>query len=168
MGGEKRWPLVEGPPISVGRLVLMLTTVGEQLMFLMKHDIISDNGLCHKCDQVITGEWVVKGNGRYWRCKDCAVMTSCRYGTVLYQSKMKIKKWVLLALLAGKSGSIKFWTNLMSVSYHDKRLQLGFTNKMGQLDIAFKIWRSVNIFHMLFGLEFNFVIVLNRRVSSSC
>ena len=27
MGGEKRWPLVEGPPISVGRLVLMLTTV---------------------------------------------------------------------------------------------------------------------------------------------
>ena len=26
MGGEKRWPLVEGPPISVGRLVLMLTT----------------------------------------------------------------------------------------------------------------------------------------------
>ena len=84
MGGEKRWPLVEGPPISVGRLVLMLTTVGEQLMFLMKHDIISDNGLCHKCDQVITGEWVVKGNGRYWRCKDCAVMTSCRYGTVLY------------------------------------------------------------------------------------
>ena len=58
MGGEKRWPLVEGPPISVGRLVLMLTTVGEQLMFLMKHDIISDNGLCHKCDQVITGEWV--------------------------------------------------------------------------------------------------------------
>ena len=97
MGGEKRWPLVEGPPISVGRLVLMLTTVGEQLMFLMKHDIISDNGLCHKCDQVITGEWVVKGNGRYWRCKDCAVMTSCRYGTVLYQSKMKIKNWVLLA-----------------------------------------------------------------------
>ena len=78
MGGEKRWPLVEGPPISVGRLVLMLTTVGEQLMFLMKHDIISDNG-------------------RYWRCKDYAVMTSCRYGTVLYQSKMKIKNWVLLA-----------------------------------------------------------------------
>ena len=71
-------------------------------------------------------------------------------------------------MLAGKSGSIRFWTNLMSVSYHDKRLQLGFTNKMGQLDIAFKIWRSVNIFHMLFGLEFNFVIVLNRRVSSSC
>ena len=62
-------------------------------------------------------------------------------------------------MLAGKSGSIKFWTNLMSVSYHDKRLQLGFTNKMGQLDIAFKIWRSVNIFHMLFGLEFNFFIV---------
>ena len=51
LGGEKRWPLVEGPPISVGRLVLMLTTV----------------------------------------------MTSCRYGTVLYQSKMKIKNWVLLA-----------------------------------------------------------------------
>ena len=48
-------------------------------------------------DQVITGEWVVKGNGRYWRCKDCAVMTSRRYGTVLYQSKMKIKNWVLLA-----------------------------------------------------------------------
>ena len=38
MGSEKRGPLVEGPPISVGRLVLMLTTVGEQLMFLMKHD----------------------------------------------------------------------------------------------------------------------------------
>ena len=75
MGGEKRWPLVEGPPISVGRLVLMLTTVGEQLMFFIIHDIISENGLCHKCDQVITGEWVVKGNGRYWRCKDCAVMT---------------------------------------------------------------------------------------------
>ena len=54
MGGEKRWPLVEGPPISVGRLVQMLTTVGEQLMFLMNHDIISDNGLCHKCDQVKT------------------------------------------------------------------------------------------------------------------
>ena len=59
MGGEKRWPLVEGPPISVGRLVLMLTTVGEQLMFLMKHDIISDNGLCHKCDQAVTGEWKI-------------------------------------------------------------------------------------------------------------
>ena len=29
---------------------------------------------------------------------------------------------------------------------HDKTLPLGFTKKMGQLDIAFKIWCSVDIF----------------------
>ena len=97
MGGVRKWPLVEGPPISVGRLVLMLTTLGEQLLFLMQHDIISPTGVCHKCLQVITGDWIVKGNLRYWKCLACKVVTSCRFGTVLYKSKLKIKNWVLLA-----------------------------------------------------------------------
>ena len=53
-------------------------------------------------------------------------------------------------MLAWKSNRVKFWSNLMSVFYiylpttllsqdrkltHDRRLQLGFTKKMGQLDI---------------------------------
>ena len=103
MGGVRKWPLVEGPPISVGRLVLMLTTLGEQLLFLMQHDIISPTGVCHKCLQVITGEWIAKGNWRYWKCLDCKVVTSCRFGTVLYKSKLKIKNWVLLALGCSKN-----------------------------------------------------------------
>ena len=97
MGGVRKWPQVGGPPISVGRLVLMLTTLGQQLLFLLEHDIISPTGVCHKCLQVITGTWTVKGNTRYWKCLACKVVTSCRFGTVLYKSKMKLKNWVLLA-----------------------------------------------------------------------
>ena len=81
-------------------------------------------------------------------------------------------------MLALKSDSVKFWSNFMSVSYiylpttllsqdgkltHDKRLRARFYKKDGTAGyIAFKIWCCVDISHMLFCLELNFVIVLNR------
>ena len=45
---------------------------------------------------------------------------------------------------------------------HDKRLELGFTKKMGQLDILPSRYGVLLTFFLCFCLEFNFVIVLNR------
>ena len=48
MEGEKSSGVGVSPPISIGRLVLMLTTVGQQYLFLQQHDIIPSTGVCHK------------------------------------------------------------------------------------------------------------------------
>ena len=63
--GEKRSGVEVGPPISIVRLVLMLTTVGQQYLFLQQHDIIPSTGVCHKCHQVIPGSPIVKGNNGF-------------------------------------------------------------------------------------------------------
>ena len=97
MEGEKSSGVEVGPPISIVRLVLMLTTVGQQYLFLQQHDIIPSTGVCHKCHQVILGSPIVKGNERFWNCKKCKAVTTTRFGTVLYKSKMKLKNWILLA-----------------------------------------------------------------------
>ena len=34
---------------------------------------------------------------RYWKCKVCNVLTTARFGTVLYKSKLKLKNWIMLA-----------------------------------------------------------------------
>ena len=68
MEGEKSSGVEVGPPISIVRLVLMLTTVGQQYLFLQQHDIIPSTGVCHKCHQVILGSPIVKGNERFWNC----------------------------------------------------------------------------------------------------
>ena len=133
MGGVKKWPQVGGPPISVGRLALMLTTLGQQFMFLMEHDIISPTGVCHKCLQVITGNWIVKGNFRYWICVACKVVTSCRFGTVLYKSKMKLKNWVLLAYCFTKRNGTYAQTvneaSLPQEGYEDRSLSTRTINR---------------------------------------
>jgi len=90
MEGEKSSGVGVGPPISIGRLVLMLSTVGQQYLFLQQHDIIPSTGVCHKCHQVILGSPIVKGNERFWNCKKCKAVTTTRFGTMLYKSKMKL------------------------------------------------------------------------------
>ena len=97
MGKGHKWPTIVDPPISVGNLVLMLTTYGQQVAFLIQHDILSSTGLCYKCNNVITGQCIEKTNARYWKCKSCNVLTTARFGTVLYKSKLKLKNWILLA-----------------------------------------------------------------------
>ena len=93
MGEGHKWPTIVDPPISVGNLALMLTTYGQQVAFLIQHDILSSTGLCHKCNNVITGQCIEKTNATYWKCKSCNVLTTSRFGTVLYKSKMKLKNW---------------------------------------------------------------------------
>ena len=97
MEGEKSSGVEVGSPISIVRLVLMLTTVGQQYLFLQQHEIIPSTGVCHKCHQVIPGSPIVKGNEWFWNCKKCKAVTTTRFGTVLYKSKMKLKNWILLA-----------------------------------------------------------------------
>ena len=68
----------------------------------------------------------------------------------VFLSLLKLGEINSVKMLALKSNSVKFWSNLISVSYiylpttllfqdgkltHDKRLVLGFTKKMGELDI---------------------------------
>ena len=38
-----------------------------------------------------------EGKQRFWICKKCKAVTTTRFGTVLYKSKMKLKNWILLA-----------------------------------------------------------------------
>ena len=38
-----------------------------------------------------------EGKQRFWNCKKCKAVTTTRFGTVLYKSKMKLKNWILLA-----------------------------------------------------------------------
>ena len=65
MEGEKSTGVGVSAPISIVRLVLMLTTVGQQYLFLQHHDIIPSTGVCHKCHQVIPGSPIVKGNNGF-------------------------------------------------------------------------------------------------------
>ena len=109
MEGEKSSGVEVGPPISIVRLVLMLTTVGQQYLFLQQHDIIPSTGVCHKCHQVILGSPIVKGNERFWNCKKCKAVTTTRFGMVLYKSKMKLKNWILLAFCFTERNKTKRW-----------------------------------------------------------
>ena len=85
------------PPISISRLVMMLTTIGQQILFLQDNNILPKTGFCQKCKETIKGDMKVKGNHRYWKCKPCNVKTSMKYGTILYQSNIKLMSFILLA-----------------------------------------------------------------------
>ena len=85
------------PPISISRLMAMLTTIGQQILFLQENNILPKTGFCQKCQETIKGEMKVKGNHRYWKCKECKVKTSMKYGTIFYQSNIKLISFILLA-----------------------------------------------------------------------
>ena len=85
------------PFISISRFVAMLTTIGQQILFLQENNILPKTGFCQKCQETIKGEMKVKGNHRYWRCKECKVKTSMKYGTIFYQSNIKLISFILLA-----------------------------------------------------------------------
>ena len=95
MGRLRAAPAIR--PVSIGSLLLMLTTYGQQVAFLMQHDILARTGVCHECHTPISGDYKVKGNKRYWHCRACQLTTSLRYGTVLYRTKMKLNNFVFLA-----------------------------------------------------------------------
>jgi hypothetical protein len=78
------------PAVSISRLVMMLTTMGQQISFLQEHDILPKRVFCQKCHGEISGEMKVRGNDRFWKCKSCKVTTSLRYGTILYDAKLKL------------------------------------------------------------------------------
>ena len=84
------------PAVSISRLVMMLTTMGQQISFLQTNDILPKRGFCQKCHEEIKGEMKVKGNHRYWKCKSCKVKTSLRYGTILYDAKIKLINFICL------------------------------------------------------------------------
>ena len=85
------------PCISISRLVMMLTTIGQQILFLQNNNIMLKTGFCQKCRETIKDEMKVKGNHRYWKCKECKLKTSMKYGTILYQSTIKLISSILLA-----------------------------------------------------------------------
>ena len=89
MEGEKSSGVEVGPSVSIVRLVLMLTTVGQQYLFLQQHDIIPSTGVCHKCHQVILGSPIVKGNERFWNCKKCKAVTTTRFGAFQIPNETK-------------------------------------------------------------------------------
>ena len=93
----RKWAKVSGPPVSLARLTLMLTTLGQQIAFMISQDIFSTTGLCHKCGLTIPGEAKTCGNKVYWDCTKCKARTSNRFGSVLYRCKMRLNNWILLA-----------------------------------------------------------------------
>ena len=76
---------------------MMLTTIGQQILFLQDNNILPKFGFFQKCQETIKGEMKVKGNHRYWKCKECKVKTSMKYGTIFSQSTIKIMSFILLA-----------------------------------------------------------------------
>ena len=91
------WPSdMADPPVSISLLAMMLTTIGQQVTFLQDKNILPKTGLCRKCYATILGEYKVKKNERYWRCTKCNITTSLRFGTILYQTKLKLINFIML------------------------------------------------------------------------
>ena len=84
------------PPVSISLFAMMLTTIGQQVTFLQDKNILPKTGLCRKCYATILGEYKVKKNERYWRCTKCNITTSLRFGTILYQTKLKLINFIML------------------------------------------------------------------------
>ena len=84
-------------PVSIGRLTLLLTTLGQQVAFLTKHDIFPSLGTCQKCNRHLKEEVKQLNTRFFFYCKKCDVRTTIRHGTVLYNSNMKMSSFVMLA-----------------------------------------------------------------------
>ena len=50
-----------------------------------------------------------EGKQPFWNCKKCKAVTTTRFGTVLYKSKMKLKNWILLAFCFTERNKTKRW-----------------------------------------------------------
>ena len=53
-------------------------------------------GHCHYCYHTIEGDHKVNNKEIYWRCQKCNLTTSLRFGTIFYNSKLKLINFVTM------------------------------------------------------------------------
>ena len=121
------------PPVSCGRLALMLTSLSRVIEFLQGLNILPTMGICHHCSTSIHGNYKTKGTKAFWLCPSCKFTPTIRQDTVLYNSNMQLKRFVMMAYCFTQQNKTVAQTinecNLPDENYSDNSLSPDTVNR---------------------------------------
>ena len=87
--------LYKSSRINIGKLISKIPDLKSQVKFLQDTDIFPQTQTCDQCNKVLT-KLCIEGNFVFFWCGNCKKRISIRKGTVLYNSKLSIRRFILL------------------------------------------------------------------------
>ena len=81
--------------INMGKLLGKIPDLKSQIKFLQDTKILPDKQTCSKCNKVLR-KATVEGNFVFFRCGMCKKRISIRKGTILWNSKLSLRRFILL------------------------------------------------------------------------
>ena len=91
---------------NFARLLKKLQTGSDQVEFLQEFGILPKSRKCGICDKVLNEIFVKKKKYYFFRCSDCDKQISIRTDTILSNSNLSIRKFVLLVYIF----VMNYWT----------------------------------------------------------
>ena len=88
-------PFYRSPRINLGRLTPLIQDLKGQVNFLQNTEILPTKQTCQKCNKVLNKQ-SNRGYFVYFRCTTCKKRISARKGTVLSDSKISLRRFILL------------------------------------------------------------------------
>ena len=81
--------------INIGKLLGKISDLKSQIKFLKDTNILPNTQTCQPCNKVLT-KLSIEGNFAFFRCSQCKRRVSIRKGTVLSNSKLSLRRFILL------------------------------------------------------------------------
>ena len=81
--------------INMGKLIVKIPDLKSQVKFLQNTDILPETMTCDPCNRTLT-KISFEGNFVFFRCGNCKKRISIRKGTVLYNSKLSLRRFILI------------------------------------------------------------------------
>ena len=87
--------MYKSPRINISKLSAKIPDLKSQVKFLQENLILPTTQTCDPCNQIIT-KLSNEGSKVFFRCGKCKSKISIRKGTVLYNSKLSLRRFILL------------------------------------------------------------------------
>ena len=81
--------------INLGKLLVKIPDLKSQVKFLQETKVLPITQTCDPCNKVLT-KLATKSNFVYFQCGLCRKRISIRRGTVLWNSKLSLRRFILL------------------------------------------------------------------------
>ena len=88
-------PFYKSPRINIGRLTPMIQDLKGQVKFLQNTEVLPTKQTCPECKKVLSKQ-SSRGYFVYFRCTTCKKQVSARNGTVLSDSRISFRRFILL------------------------------------------------------------------------
>ena len=87
--------MYKSPRINISKVSAKIPDLKSQIKFLQENQILPKIQTCVPCNQIIT-KLSNEGSKVFFRCGKCKSKISIRKGTVLYNSKLSLRRFILL------------------------------------------------------------------------